>query len=191
MKQKTRKMKKKTILIDMDGVVCNYTQKMLDLAVSRFGLPQHKAEEAVFFETEKIFPEEVQERVEKLSLEHNFFLSLEPLPGAIEAISEMLSDPKLDVWVCSSPKKTGETCHSEKFLWLRKYFGQKFAERLILTRDKTLVYGDYLIDDKSLVVGVNEKPFWEHVVFDQPYNRESTVKKRMNWSNWKEVLGNT
>ena len=188
MKQKINNMKRKTVLIDMDGVICDYTQKMLDLAVTGFGLPQYSAKEVLFFETEKIFSQEYQEKVERLSLEENFFLSLEPLPGAIEAIKEMLTDSNFDVWICSSPKKTGETCHSEKFLWLRKYFGQKFAEKLILTRDKTLVYGDYLIDDKSDVYGVNEEPFWEHIIFDPPYNRESRGKKRMDWSNWKEVL---
>jgi len=181
-------MKKKIVLIDMDGVICDYTQRMLDLAVERFNLPQYKAGEVLDFYTEKIFPEEVQTQVEELSLERDFFLSLKPLPESIEAVKEILDDPRFDVWICSSPKKKGEWCHSEKFLWLRKYFGQKFAEKLVLTRDKTLVYGDYLIDDKVSILGVNKNPSWEQIVFNQPYNQAFQGKKRMDWKNWKNVL---
>ncbi len=172
----------------MDGVVCDYTERMLELATERFNLPRLRAESISDFYTERAFPPLFQAPVDELSLEESFFLDLDPIPGSKEAIGEMLNNPNLSVWICSSPKKTSDFCHSEKFLWLRKHFGQKFAERLILTRDKTLVFGDYLIDDKPIICGEKE-PSWEHVIFDRPYNRDTQEKKRLTWENWKEVLG--
>ena len=70
--------------------------------------------------------------------------------------------------------------------WIKEHLGQEFAERTIITRDKTLVYGDILIDDKPEVTGIHT-PAWTHVVYDQPYNREATAN-RLTWNNYKEVL---
>lgn len=171
----------------MDGVLCDYAERMLELASLRYGLPRYQPSEVAEFYTERIFPEEFHKTVDELSLEQEFFENLPPIEGAIEAVNEMLGDPNLSVWVCSAPKKTSPYCHSEKFRWLKKHFGQEFAERLILTRDKTLAVGDYLIDDKLVILGENQNPSWEHIVFDQPYNQGSD-KKRVNWQNWKSIL---
>jgi len=55
-------------------------------------------------------------------------------------------------------------------------------------KDKTLIIGDILIDDKPEIKGIST-PNWEHIIFDQPYNKNITNKKRINWDNFKEVLG--
>ncbi len=65
--------------------------------------------------------------------------------------------------------------------------GEDWLENTIVTRDKTLIHGDYLIDDKPKVGGLI-KPKWEHIVFDQPYNRNIDNKLRINWSNYMDAL---
>lgn len=181
-------MKKKTVLIDMDGVLCNYTERILELATKRFNLPRYNAHHIGEFCTERVFPKKYQTLVDELSLERGFFLNLKPIPYAKQALEELLSDPRFSVWICSAPKTLSPYCHSEKFLWLKKHCGQAVADRLILTRDKTLVRGDYLIDDKPVIKGENLRPSWEHIVFDQPYNREITGVKRLTWPTWRLVL---
>lgn len=57
---------------------------------------------------------------------------------------------------------------------------------MIVTKDKTLVHGDLLIDDKPRVTGTRS-PAWQHVLYDQPYNRHVDAQ-RMTWSTWREVL---
>lgn len=50
------------------------------------------------------------------------------------------------------------------------------------------VTGDILIDDKPSVTGV-ESPEWEHVLFDQPYNRDVKDKRRMvGWNEWESIV---
>ena len=61
-------------------------------------------------------------------------------------------------------------------------------DRIILTRYKTLVVGDILIDDRPELTGI-KSPTWEHVLFDQPYNKAVTGKRRLNWQNYQKVLG--
>jgi len=47
--------------------------------------------------------------------------------------------------------------------------GPSWVDRIVLAKDKTLVRGDVLIDDKPEVTG-SLCPSWEHLVFEAPYN---------------------
>lgn len=76
----------------------------------------------------------------------------------------------MDVRICTSPLSQFENCVAEKYLWVEKHLGREATNRLILTKDKTLVHGNLLIDDKPLIQGA-VKPRWKHVLFDAPYNR--------------------
>lgn len=40
-----------------------------------------------------------------------------------------------------------------QYAWIEKHFGHDFLEKVILTRDKTLIAGDFLIDDKPDIQG--------------------------------------
>jgi 5'-nucleotidase len=122
--------------------------------------------------------------------EPNFFLHLEPLPGALEAFKQM-AKIGLDLYICSTPA-SANTSLSEKADWVELHLGKEWVKRLILTRDKTLIRGDYLIDDNPFVVG-NFQPEWEHVILDASYNKEDDVKDsdkhfRITWDTWPSLL---
>lgn len=180
--------RKKIILVDMDGVLCDYEKALLEQAKEKLGLTP--ISKNIVFNTELNFETKHQTSIDDLTHEEGFFENLKPFPGAIEAIKEMDKDPDVELFICSAPKKKSIFCHSEKFKWLMKYCGQKIAQKLVLTRDKTLVYGDFLIDDRFEVTGSVEKPSWVHVLFDQPHNSHIKNKPRIySWEkNWKKVL---
>ncbi|WP_211243042.1 5' nucleotidase, NT5C type [Sinimarinibacterium sp. CAU 1509] len=75
------------------------------------------------------------------------FASLRVIPGAIEAVAELRSNPRLDVWILSAPSTRNPACYSEKRIWVEKVFDYPLAKRLILASDKSLLRGDVLIDD--------------------------------------------
>jgi len=58
---------------------------------------------------------------------------------------------------------------------------------MIVTKDKTIIHGDILIDDNPDVKGVQE-PTWQHILYSQPYNSQVNSKKRMTWENWESVI---
>lgn len=74
-----------------------------------------------------------------------FFLDLEPLHGAIEGVRELQT--KYDVWILSRPSIKNIHCYTEKAEWIKKYFGEEMLYKLILCPDKSLVKGEFLIDD--------------------------------------------
>lgn len=64
------------------------------------------------------------------------------------------------------------------------------AARLIITRDKTHVQGDLLVDDKPRVSG-SRTASWTHVLFNQSYNKSMEGKARLSaWSEWADALSN-
>lgn len=122
-------------------------------------------------------------------LEHpEFYRSLEPIPGAVEAYRKMVADGH-DVIFVSSPWESNPMGYQDKANWLFKRFGRTARKNLVLSSDKTIVSADVLVDDKPVIKG-RHVPIWERIVFDQPYNQESTGRRIMNWTDgsWEDVL---
>ena len=96
----------------------------------------------------------------KIQSQPQFFKKLKPMNGALKALKEMEHDG-YSVFIVSSPSISGNSCHSEKCEWMKLHFGDKWARRLVLTKDKTIVIGDVLIDDKPFITGSIENPMWK------------------------------
>jgi 5'(3')-deoxyribonucleotidase len=101
-----------------------------------------------------------------------------------------LFQPKWPIFRCLVRPLTQyyEHCVLEKYQWVESNFGRNWTDRLVLTRDKTIIQGDILIDDRPDIVGAVKNPHWEHVIFEQPYNTHVTGKRRLTWSTWKKTL---
>jgi len=175
------------ILIDLDGPIADFEKGFLNKWRKKF--PNKffmRFEERKNFYIRDDYPQKLRKEVDKIYCGKKFILNLPVVKNGKEAVIEMLSMGH-DVLFCSSPLSNYKNCVKEKYQWIEKNFGFNFTKKLILTKDKTLVKGDYLIDDKPEIGGI-KKPEWEHLIFDAPYNREIKNKKRINWLNWKDVL---
>ncbi|KAK1794321.1 hypothetical protein P4O66_011207, partial [Electrophorus voltai] len=114
-----------------------------------------------------------------------------------------------DVFICTSPIKHYKYCPYEKYAWVEKHLGPDFLEQIILTRDKTVVTGDILIDDKPDILGkttvftftnleqvgtcVEPTPSWEHVLFTACHNKHLTTiptqRRLLSWADdWRATL---
>ena len=93
----------------------------------------------------------------------NIFSMMEPLVGAIEAY-EVLSK-QFDTYILSTAPWNNPTAWSDKLLWVQKYLGEYAYKRLIISHNKHLNRGDFLIDDR-LKNGV-DKFQGEHIYFGQ------------------------
>jgi len=175
------------ILIDMDGVISDFDGEFLKRWRQRhpekFYVPLEKR---TSFYVKDSYPEDLKPLVTDILLEPSFFREMMPMTGAIEALNEM-NAMGVEVFICTSPLTAYKNCVLEKYEWVDTYLGADWVSRIILTKDKTLVKGDYLIDDKPTISGVESRPTWEHIVYDRPYNRDVS-KKRLDWSNWKDVI---
>jgi 5'-nucleotidase len=174
------------ILVDMDGVIADFDGEFIKRWRERYPdkpyIPMH---ERTMFYVKDQYPDELKPLVMEILLEPDFFRDMMPIDGAKEALTEM-DAMGFEVFICTSPLSTYQNCVQEKYEWVERTLGSTWVDRIILTRDKTLIKGDTLIDDKPQITGV-DVPSWEHILYDRPYNR-GVNKRRITWKNWKEVL---
>lgn len=182
---------KSIILIDMDGVVCHWVRAALAKYREKFpDLPCPKEEDIDTFYLEDSWPEggKYHPQLHEVLNAPGFYRSLEPVEGAIDALKDLQywagESKMLEPFLCSSPWNHAHDldCHSDKARWVEQFLGRWWLDRLVLTKDKTLVRGHILIDDKPEIKGVMQ-PTWQHLLYSQPWNRSSD-KPRFTWKDW-------
>ena len=114
---------KKVLYIDMDGVLVNFQSGIDKLT---------EAEKIEYKDREKNVP--------------HIFSKMEPIEGAIEAF-KLLAE-HFNTYILSTAPWNNETALGDKVAWAKKYLGGTIYKRLILSHNKHLNEGDYLIDDR-------------------------------------------
>ena len=74
------------------------------------------------------------------------FAKMDPMPGAIDAYKKLSA--KYDTYILSTAPWENSSAWSDKIEWVKKYLGEVAYKRLILSHNKNLNKGDYLIDDR-------------------------------------------
>ena len=122
---------KKILYIDMDGVLVNFQSGIDKLT---------EEEKTEYKDQEKNVP--------------HIFSKMEPIEGAIEAY-KILAE-KYDTYILSTAPWNNETALGDKVAWAKKYLGDTVYKRLILSHNKHLNEGHYLIDDRPHKNGAGE-----------------------------------
>lgn len=150
---------KDVIYVDMDGVVADFDKRIKDA---------HP-------EIEIDMKDEIWRDLVENYCESNprIFTELELIDGAKEAIE--LLDEKFELYFLSTPMYNVPESYMDKRLWLETHFPTISNKKLILTHNKGLCIGKYLIDDR-IKHGV-DKFCGEHIHFGS--------KK---FPDWKSVL---
>ncbi|XP_052817969.1 5'(3')-deoxyribonucleotidase, mitochondrial-like [Mya arenaria] len=183
-------------LIDMDGVLCDFEAYFLE----KF---KEKYPDEPFIAVEDRDGFYIRDQYEKLKPGLNdkcssiwnakaFFLNIPVIPGAVEAAKEMQEIEGVDVFICTSPVKAYKHCLKEKYQWVEKHMGKQWLDRILLVKDKTMVNGHLLIDDRPGISGLNPYPSWDHILFTQSHNsRMKNGQRRLeNWTDgsWKDLI---
>ncbi|XP_019397504.1 PREDICTED: 5'(3')-deoxyribonucleotidase, mitochondrial [Crocodylus porosus] len=185
------------VLVDMDGVLADFEGGFLKKFRARYpDTPYITLEDRRGFWVSEQYGRlraELSEKAISIWESKNFFIELDPLPGAVEAVKQMANMENTDVFICTSPIKMYRYCPYEKYAWVEKHFGQEFLEQIVLTRDKTVVSADLLIDDRPDITGAEPNPSWEHILFTACHNKHLQLKppsRRLHsWTdNWRAVL---
>jgi len=77
----------------------------------------------------------------------HIFSEMEPMEKAIESYIKICS--KFDTYILSTSPWENATALNDKLDWVKKYLGKHAYKRLILSHNKHLNHGDYLIDDRE------------------------------------------
>ena len=77
----------------------------------------------------------------------SIFSKMQPLDGAIDGYKKLTEH--FDVYILSTAPWNNPSAWSDKLLWVQKHLGDIAYKRLILSSNKNLNAGDYLIDDRT------------------------------------------
>lgn len=181
--------------LDLDGVMADwdgYLDAQLDLVPELHDFPRQPARGwNTFAEADARHKKAVYQ-----ILEHpEYYGSLEPIPGALDAARKMRADGH-DIVFVSSPWESNPMGYQAKADWLNRHLGGWARKNLYLGSDKTLVICDVLVDDKPVIKGrllepdAPMPPAWERIFFTQGYNEGLPGRRIENWTDgsWEEVL---
>jgi len=101
------------------------------------------------------------------------FAQLEPIEGAIDAFNILFEH--FDCYILSTAPWGNVSAWSDKREWVERYLGEAAKKRLILSHNKHLNMGDYLIDDRTangagqftgehIHFGTDQFPDWDAVL---------------------------
>lgn len=178
------------LLFDLDDTVAHFRRKFDSLRVEHYpllsGIPVLDTHAS--FNLWQDRSEEERAAIDAIMNSPHFYRNLDPYEGAVDAVREAASMGH-DVFFLSAPWVTNPTGASDKYAWVEDHFGLDMAKKLILSRDKTVVHGDVLFDDKHPIPN-KENAIWTQVFVDAPYNRDQPGYRITDWTSdrWKTVL---
>lgn len=164
-----------TILVDMDGVCANLNKALCEIIANDYGVYQDP-KNIVNYDLAKAFPELKPCKIYNYFRKDWFWRALEPIADSVEYVTKMHEDGHTIRFVTSCPGG-----HEGKINWLEKHFKHIRDDftpwyHIIFTPHKSLVKGDFLIDDlPKNILAFNEANNWHGdtppgVLYQQPYN---------------------
>lgn len=159
---------KPTLLFDCDGVLCDFLGGLL-AAVNRDRRTAFKPVDCDRWDIGKAYGLEWS-YLNTICSRPGFCASLNPLPGAIDAVNHLRE--LADVYVVTSPFDMAPHWIWERAEWLFNHFGFD-KDHVIHCNTKRLIWGDILVDDRAETV-VEWCKRWRDstgLLWDAPYNQ--------------------
>jgi len=168
-------MTKPRLILDQDDVLADTHGKLADIIVRDFGTGLAR-EEFDKMSLHKILSSDHHQRLYGLIHEPGFFSDIPLIPNAQETVFAL--SKKYEIFVATAAMEFPNSFR-EKYDWLKKHFDFIPWSNIIFCGDKSVLHGDYLVDDLPR----NLKTFkGKGLLFNAPHNLEDTEFDRvMGW----------
>lgn len=172
------------LLLDCDGVIADWTGAVAEVVRKHGGV----LDEHSWFERGDL-PAAIRNKVMAEIAAPGFCFKFAPLPGAKEAVAELLAAGcevhfVTSLWDCP-------TWVYDRNRWLRKHgFAKKAPAGVTYTKDKWVVKGDIFVDDKIGNV-VNWSIAWPNgtaILWAQKWNF-AYVGQAQRFNDWNKLIG--
>ena len=130
-------MTKKILYVDMDNVLVDFPAAIDKLDLETLAKYENRLDEVP-----------------------GIFSRMPPMEEAIESYAQL--SEWFDTYILSTAPWENQSAWSDKLNWVRKYLEDPAYKRLILSHNKHLNYGDYLIDDRPNNGAENFQGEWIH-----------------------------
>lgn len=155
------------VLIDIDGICADLLGGFIRVARHNLGMEGLSVEKVTDFDLSTVVPRTV---VDSVFSWPQFFLSLDPLPGARWAI-ERIAERGHEVVLITRPSDPESA--RDKLEWVENHLGLDHT-RCFIGGDRTMVDADVLIDDRpeNVKAWLRARPQAKAATIGWPYNLE-------------------
>lgn len=167
-------MLKRTILVDMDSIICDFYYGVLDLYRKDTG---EELDPSYIGSWNVTFPN--GKDILYYFSRPGFFRGLSPIPGAQEALKDLKDQGHELVLVTAA---TLTNAPGEKFEWMSQHFPWWHRNQMFFAKEKFRIHGDVLIDDHGENMAA-WKLYWNRrgyqtfgVGIEYPYNSADGVR---------------
>ena len=173
------------ILVDGDGVFIDFVAGYYNLAKQidpeLYANLMPFGSQANYYIHDHITDPEIHKRGADFANHPDLFDMLPPISGAIEGLKYLQKYAEeefgFETLIVTAPHTSNLHSYASKAKWIEKHLGQEWLDRLMIVRDKTVVNGIILIDDKPEPLG-KFTPSWEHIIMPYSFNlAEQKTKK--------------
>ena len=171
-----------TILVDMDDTIEQLLKAWLQAANEQYGR-NVQCDDVVSWDLTAAYPGLTWEQVYSVPLQPGFWKTVEPIPGAAEALQRFMAAGHEVYLVTATPY---ECVHEKMNDLVFRYFPFISWNQIILTTNKQMIRGDVLIDD-----GIHNLEGGDYVkiLMTAPYNRnyDAEANGMIRVRNWEEI----
>lgn len=157
------------VLLDMDDVITNCLRSAVKNYNTQYGT-SFNYKDCNIYGLEQFFGCE-RERVLDLFREEGFFENLTPKPGSVGAINKLIRSTLYDLYVVTATSDEDGSELVEKIRWFNNYIPKFNTKRIIACRDKHIIRGDVLVDDKVSNLDACA-PYMQCILMDSPTNQD-------------------
>ena len=170
-------VQRKTIAIDMDGVIADTISHFINWYERDYGVKVDKSAFEGKPESEGL-PDGV---VRKFVYTPGFFRSIPVMEGAREVVMELMKD--FDVFIVSAATEFPQSL-LEKYEWLQENFPFISWKNIVFCGDKSIIGADYMIDDH-----VKNLDCFKGKAFMFTAGHNAGIDRHTRVNHWQEVMG--
>lgn len=166
------------LLIDMDDVMADTSQKIINMVNDTFGTTYTKEILTSVLKTKEEYQEKYLTQRHRL-WDKGFFRDIPLMPDAQEVIGELYK--KYEIFIVSAATEFPNSM-SEKLEWLEDYFPYIGWSHTVFCGHKWMIKADYIIDDhEKNLINFSGKG----LLFDAPHNQHIVDFQRVD--SWKHI----
>lgn len=172
-------VKNNIILLDVDDVIANLIDSWLS-TYNTYSGDNLKPENILDWDISKFVPCEYKTFIYEILHDPQLYDKVKPVNGSLEGVNRLITKGFRIVYLTSPIIETAGV----KFNWLLKNKFPIKLEDYIEANDKSLIFGDFMIDDG--IHNIEKTRAGDALLFSQPWNKNYEGAIRVN--NWNEIL---
>lgn len=164
------------VLLDMDDVITGCFKGVITTLNNKLGT-KFKAKDITEWQISECL-KIPKSTVDEVFRTPGFFEKLKPLPGSIDVINKLIDSTKYDIYIITAISDDSGLELVEKIKWLKKYIPKFNISRIIGCRDKYIIRGDVIVDDREYNLDTCS-PYMNCILMDSVANKQCTKYKRI------------